>query len=162
MLSIQTILHPTDFSERSTAALPVACSLARSCHAKLLVLHVAKPPVEDYGGGIVSPETERGWEEMRKSLECVRCAGCAVQVDYLLLEGEPAAQIVQAAKETKCDLIVMGTHGRTGLKRLLTGSVAEHVLRNAPCAVLTVKAAPGDEHQYLADEVNLCRTQGVP
>jgi nucleotide-binding universal stress UspA family protein len=63
-----------------------------------------------------------------------------VRVRYLLVEGNPAAEILSAAREGNCDLIVMGTHGRTGLNRLLMGSVAEEVVRKAPCPVLTVRA----------------------
>ncbi len=75
---------------------------------------------------------------IREALEALRVPG--VEVEYRLMEGEPGTTIVQAARETGCDLIVMGTHGRGLLLRVLLGSVAEDVLRRAPCPVMTVKA----------------------
>jgi nucleotide-binding universal stress UspA family protein len=79
-------------------------------------------------------------EEMEKELKGIRVPDRKVQVERLLEEGDPAAQILRVAQETNCDLIVMGSHGRTGLDRLLMGSVAEQVVRRASCPVLTVKA----------------------
>jgi nucleotide-binding universal stress UspA family protein len=103
------------------------------------VLHIVEPPAVVYGGGIVSPKTEEHWEELRAKLRQLRPEDPKVHVEHLLVEGDPVAQILRGATETNCDLIVMGTHGRTGLSRLLMGSVAEGVIRKAACPVLTVK-----------------------
>ena len=144
MIPIKVILHPTDFSPRSEQALQLACALARDAGARLIVLHVLERPLIVYGGVALAPPAPRPSEEERRQrreqLQQVRPADPAIAVEHRLEEGDPATAIVQVAQETGCDLIVMGTHGRTGLGRLLMGSVAEKVLRDAPCLVLTVKA----------------------
>jgi nucleotide-binding universal stress UspA family protein len=76
---------------------------------------------------------------LRRELERVKRLDAAVKVEHLLADGHPAKEIVRTANENDCDLVVMGTHGRTGLRRLLTGSVAEEVLRRATCPVRIVK-----------------------
>jgi nucleotide-binding universal stress UspA family protein len=140
MLAIKTILHPTDFSERSDQAFRLACSLARDHGARVIVLHVAPPPMATTVGGVMTPEPGRHDEEYWDRLRRVRPDDLGVPVEYLLAEGSPAEGVLRAARQTQCDLIVMGTHGRTGLGRALMGSVAEVVVRKAPCLVLTVKA----------------------
>jgi nucleotide-binding universal stress UspA family protein len=140
MFRIQTILHPTDFSEPSRYAFETACALARDYHARLVLMHVVPPyiaaevyippPPEDY--------REKVWEEFRE-LQARDPKVRELRVETLIREGDPAAEILRLARETNPDLIVMGTHGRTGLRRVLMGSVAEKVLRRAPCPVLTVK-----------------------
>jgi nucleotide-binding universal stress UspA family protein len=132
MLSIQTILHPTDFSERSGYAFQLACSLARDHGARLIVLHVMPVPLVQ--------EKRLYREEMAAELNRLRAPNAQVRVEHRLEEGDAATQILRVAQETSCDLIVLGTHGRTGLGRLLMGSVAEQVLRMASCPVLTVRA----------------------
>jgi nucleotide-binding universal stress UspA family protein len=132
MLRIQTILHPTDFSERSRYAFQPACSLARDHGARLIVLHVMPVPLVQ--------EKRLYREEMAEELNRLRAPDTQVQVEHRLEEGDAATQILRVALETGCDLIVLGTHGRTGLGRLLMGSVAEQVLRMASCPVLTVRA----------------------
>ncbi len=94
-----------------------------------------------YGGGELyyGGEDEANREELRKSLLQVMPADHTVPYDHMLLVGDPATAIAQAAEREGADLIVMGTHGRTGLTRLLMGSVAEAVVRKARCPVLTVK-----------------------
>jgi nucleotide-binding universal stress UspA family protein len=139
MLPIRTILHPTDFSERSGYAFRLACALARDCGARLLVLHVMPPPLMAYGGGPFPAEPERYEEHLREKLHQLRPAGPEVAVEHLMAQGEAAEEILRIASDMSCDLIVMGTHGRTGMGRLLMGSVAEWVLRAAPCPVLTVR-----------------------
>ena len=137
MLPIQTILHPTDFSSHSRCAFQLACSLAKDHGARLIVLHVVAPPVA-YGEGMVSMEPE-DWERLQVMLHELRPPDPQVRVEHRLADGDPARQILGTAQESKCDLIVMGTHGRTGLTRLLMGSVAEQVVRKAGCPVLTIK-----------------------
>lgn len=138
MLQLQTILHPTDFSDRSEYAFRLAGSLARDHGARLVVLHVMPPPVA-YGETGFVMELQGYRATVEKELHQVRLPDPGVHVEYRLEEGNAASLIVEVASETNCDLIVMGTHGRTGLRRLLLGSVAEKVMRKAPCPVLTVK-----------------------
>ena len=140
MAPIRTILHPTDFSGPADLAFGVACALARDFGARLVVLHVVEFPANVY------PEATRHedpalrhpalWDKVRR----LRPPSPAAAVEYRLADGDAAAEVVRAAGETGSDLIVMGTHGRSGLKHLLMGSVAEQVVRKAPCPVLTVKA----------------------
>src|SRR5262245_23503684 len=147
MLPIRRVLHPTDFSERSQAAFRLACGVARDHNAPLLVLHVI-PPAVVYGEGIVAVPTPGYTEEMRAKLHEVLSHEPNVVLEHKLVEGDPAAEILRVAREAVCDLIVLGTHGWTGLRRLLMGSVAEEVVRKAHCPVLTVKTpfpAGGEE-----------------
>jgi universal stress protein A len=139
MLRIATILHPTDFSPRSEHAFHLACSLARDHGGRVIVLHVAEPPVVGYGGAI-TPPPEGDWKALEAQLRRVQAPGARVPVEHRLEEGDPVAEILRVAREGNCDLIVMGTHGRTGLAHLLMGSVAERVVRKATCAVLVVKS----------------------
>ena len=136
---IHTILYPTDFSERSESAFHLACSLARDHGAQLIVLHVIPPPVSH--GEVVARQQPNGYrEQMCDWLYRLQAPGSRLDIDHRLTDGEPYAEILRVAEDDSCDLIVMGTHGRTGLPRLLMGSVAEPVLRRASCPVLTVKA----------------------
>jgi nucleotide-binding universal stress UspA family protein len=136
-----TILYPTDLEAATGAAFPLACALARDRGAGLLVLHVYPPPV-CHGELVARRQPDSYYEDLEQRLHRHRPPDPTTPVEYRLVEGEAADEILRAAEDSGCDLIVMGTHGRTGLSRLLLGSVAEQVLRRAPCPVLTVKAAP--------------------
>ena len=145
MFQPRLILHPTDFSESSAYAFRVATDLARQNQATLLVLHVAEtlgPANVTYGEAVSKLEPEgyrrRLADDLRQSLPPPE----GVPVQYLVADGDPAGEISRLAAEHHCDLIVMGTHGRTGLQRLLMGSIAEKVMRLAPCPVLTAKSPP--------------------
>jgi nucleotide-binding universal stress UspA family protein len=144
MLPIKTILHPTDFSERSDAAYRLAGALARDYDARLVIVHVAEPPVAIYGPDLILPPTESYEQPLRAKLQELTRRDPTIRVEERFVEGDPAKEILRVAKETQCDLIVMGTHGRTGLGRLLMGSVAEQVVRKARCPVLTVKTPLAD------------------
>ncbi len=138
MFLIRKILFPTDFSEHSQAAFEVACALARDYRAELLVVHVHRPPQVFAPDGIALAVPEEPLD-LRAKLAQVRPADSQVKVEHHLAEGDPTTEILNIAQSRGSDLIVMGTHGSTGLSRLLMGSVAESVLRKAPCPVLTVR-----------------------
>ena len=138
-MKINTILHPTDFSEAAGYAFKMACSLARDHRAQVFVLHAIPPPLT-HGEELARAAPDSFRDQLWRELEGIKPADASVQVEYLLSEGHPAKEIVKVAKENACDLIVMGTHGRTGIAHLLLGSVAEHVVRHAPCPVLTVRS----------------------
>jgi nucleotide-binding universal stress UspA family protein len=140
MLPIRTILHPTDFSDYSRAAFELACALARDYGAELIVLHVNQTTAIYAPDGIVASAPIEEPYELRAKLAQLRPDDPRVKVEYKLLDGEPVEQILKAAASANADLIVLGTHGATGLSRLLMGSVAEDVLRRALCPVLTVRA----------------------
>ena len=139
MLPIHTILHPTDFSARARSAFDLACELARDYDARLVVIHV-KPP-RMMGGEvhalITTPEAVD--RELRGELDKLQPPDDSIKIERVLEEGDAGTEILRIAKEISSDMIVMGTHGRTGLSRLLMGSVAEVVSRKARCPVLTVK-----------------------
>ena len=145
-MEIQKILFPTDFSHTGDAALSLAASLARERGAVLLIVHVEEPP-HAYGGGEMyygMPEPAR--EDLKEMLEKVEPAGPPPAIERRLVTGDPAATIARLAEEEHVDLIVMGTHGRTGVMRLLMGSVAEAVVRQANCPVMTFKQPAGTAH----------------
>jgi nucleotide-binding universal stress UspA family protein len=141
MLAIRAILHATDFSANSEIAFRIACSLARDYGARLVVLHVDVPPIVPVGEGIGLPQPiiPRDLKPLREQLHQLKPPDPKVRVEHLLVEGDPVTEILRVVSESKCDVIVMGTHGRTGLSRLLMGSVAEQIVRKAPCPVVTVK-----------------------
>ena len=139
MLSFRTILHPTDFSECSNYAFHVACSLARAHGTRVILVHVTSDLVALVPFVTLPPDPSDIREQLQKQLSDLQSSEPDVRIDRHLREGDPGTEILRLAQEIKCDLIVMGTHGRTGLGRLLVGSVAEQVLRKAPCPVLTVK-----------------------
>jgi nucleotide-binding universal stress UspA family protein len=139
MLSLGTILHPTDFSEHSEFAFRLACALAWDYKARLVLLHVTPLPMAIYAGGAVPPDPWPDIEEAKAKLRDLEGQVQGVRVESQVMEGDPVDMILRAAEETHSDMIVMGTHGRTALSRLLLGSVAEAVLRKAPCPVLTSK-----------------------
>ncbi len=136
-MQLHGILHATDFSEQSAHAFEVACSLARQYRVPLFVLHVAAPPVVGPDEAM-SPSSEYLREE-RQRLERMQSPFPGVQIHWQLVEGDPAEEILRAAEELPCNLIVLGSHGRTGLARLLMGSVAEEVVRRAEQPVLVIK-----------------------
>lgn len=139
-MSAKKILFPTDFSRSSDAGLQYATVLARDTGATLLIAHVEEPPAA-YGGGemyygILEPDNSELWRMLRE----VKPTDPAVAFEHRLLRGDPAGEVVQLAEDEQVDMIVMGTHGRTGFKRLLMGSVAEAIVRRATCPVLCLKA----------------------
>ena len=140
-MATKTILFPTDFSTASDAALVHAEALAKSSGASLLIVHVEEPPLA-YGGGelyygLPEPDSER----IQKMLDDVRPKDPAVPFTHRLTMGDPAGEIVRLATDEQAEMIVLGTHGRTGMTRLLMGSVAEAIVRRAPCPVLVYREA---------------------
>ena len=138
-MNMNKILFPTDFSHTGDEALALATSLARDTGAKLLIVHVEEPPVA-YGGGemyygVPDPNTD----QLRDMLHEVKPADPNVEVEHHLITGDPSSAIPRFAESEEVDMVVLGTHGRTGLTRLLMGSVAEAIVRRSPCPVLTYK-----------------------
>lgn len=136
MPHIHTILHPTDLSEISNAAFRLACAFARDYGAELLVLHVYPPPIN----GAEEIDRDRSDEMEHDLLDAVHKLvprDPTINTAYRIEEGFPTEVILEVARG--CDLIVMGTHGRGGITRAFMGSVAEHVLREANCPVITVR-----------------------
>ena len=137
-MQAKRILCPVDFSETSDVALDVASKLARENEAKLFIVHVEENPTVVHPGvfGGLPPVA---WKERHKLSDTLPTA-TDVRFEHDLLVGDPANEIVGFAERKNIDLIVMGSHGVTGLLRLLMGSVAEGVVRRSPVPVLTLKA----------------------
>jgi nucleotide-binding universal stress UspA family protein len=133
------ILFPTDFSHTGDAALSLATILARDTGATLIIVHVEEPPVAYGGGEMYYGVPEPAYEEIERMLREITPPDKNIAFEHRMITGDPASAIVRLAEEEHVDLIVMGTHGRTGLSRLLMGSVAEAIVRRAPCPVLTFK-----------------------
>jgi universal stress protein A len=142
------IVHPTDFSECAEQARDLAVELAQALGAELILLHVAVEAPLFREGLIRARELERIFEEQRewakKALEerAAECRGKRVPTLARIVTGVPHQGIVETAKREGAAFIVMGTHGRGGLEHFFLGSVAERVIRAAPCAVVTRRAAP--------------------
>jgi len=135
----QRILHPTDFSEPCDHAFRLACALARDHKSRVILFHVVPPPIVVYGEGAIAMDPWETHESCAEKLRKLKAKEPRVEIEVRQGDGEAVPEILRIARETECGLIVMGTHGRTGLGRLLMGSVAEGVMRKAPCPVLTVK-----------------------
>lgn len=146
-MQIRTILLPTDFSECGNFAFSYAASLARMFGASIICVHVIEPMVPTVGySGMTEPlpiaditdQLEDSAErELPKIAEREEFAG--LKTEEVIVHGEAASEIVRVAKDKNVDLIVVSSHGRTGLGRILFGSTAEAVVRHAPCPVLVVK-----------------------
>ena len=150
MRAIQKILVPIDFSPHAAEATAWAADLARRYDASLTLLHVLQPVAMALPEGYVlmsanalsdlMTEIDRALAQARKDVEATE----RIRPETKLIQGVPFAEIIQFARDGAFDLIVMGTHGRTGLKHALLGSVSEKVVRKAPCPVLTVRMSGHD------------------
>ena len=146
MSRIRRILHPTDFSKASSVAYKRAVDMAKGNRPELVLVHVLIPAIPMMADGYLSPKVYEDMENASRAYgqkhlaALVRKAKQAgVRVKGLLLEGIPHERIATAARSKKADLLVIGTHGRTGFAKLFLGSVASRVLAVAPCPVLTVR-----------------------
>ena len=146
MSRIRRILHPSDFSRASGAAFAKAVEMAKQNRAELLVLHVLASFIPMVGEGYVSPKvyeeieaSARAQAQKQLNVRVTRVKKAGVRVKGILAEGVPHEQIVRAARSKRADLVVIGTHGRTGLAKFFLGSVAGRVVSLARCPVLTVR-----------------------
>ena len=150
MIRLKKVLFPTDFSEYSLSALPYARRFAEAFHAKLYLLHVVEPMrvlADDLlaPASVLQMETEaeeRGRARLHEIVDLPMRA--TLDIEERVIRGVPFAEIVRVAREEEIDLIVLATHGLSGIAHLLIGSTAEKVVRKAPCAVLTVKSPHHD------------------
>lgn len=139
-MNARKILFPTDFSGSSDAAREFATALARDTGATLLIAHVVEPAPHSADFGLGGEGAEAVDEAVsQKQLEKVMPTDPQVRYEHRLLHGSAVPEIVQCAADEDVDLVVIGSHGRRGLLRMVMGSVAEGVVRKADCPVLTVK-----------------------
>jgi nucleotide-binding universal stress UspA family protein len=141
--SVKKILCPLDFSNTALEALDYAVDFARHNAGQLILLHVVDNPLtEQYGPTAQNfyAEVEHALEKSKQMLaDVARTHAVGVPCEIIAKRGNPYEEIIDVATAQQADLIVMSTHGRTGSQRLLIGSVAEKVVRTAPCPVLTVR-----------------------
>jgi nucleotide-binding universal stress UspA family protein len=140
---VKRIFIPTDFSDCSEEAVEYAISLAQVFQARVFLLHVMEPVVYGLDFSVTHPGAEptvrqRLGEMMQQRVEKIR--GLGIEAEGHFVTGTPFVEIIKAAQKHAADLIIMGTHGRTGLAHILLGSTAERVIQRARCPVLTVKA----------------------
>lgn len=140
------VLHATDFSPASRAAFTAAVQMAKRTHADLELLHVALPPAAYLESGVATPgDVERLAEatfreaERRLGALARAAARAGVRATMRVRLGIPVTAIVDEARRLRADVLVVGTHGRSGVPRVFLGSVAARVAALAPCAVLTVR-----------------------
>jgi nucleotide-binding universal stress UspA family protein len=143
--TFSSLVVPTDFSAGSSAAAEYALWLAGKTKAKIVFLHVMEPTAYSVDFALTRPDLsadvrQRVGEALRQLVDEARSRG--VSAEQALAVGAPFAEIEKTAADRKADLIVMGTHGRTGMAHVVLGSTAERVVRLASCPVLTVKASP--------------------
>jgi len=139
------VVHPSDFSRASGAAFKKAVEMAKAGRGELMIVHVQSPVAPFAGEGYVSPKTyediaasSRAWAQKQLDKLLAKAKTSGVRAKGFVLEGVAHDQIARFARSRRADLIVMGTHGRSGLAKLFLGSVAERVVAAAPCPVLTV------------------------
>ena len=141
------ILFATDCSSRDRPSFQLACLFARAWQAKLLIAHADNSQTNP-------PQVELPGEDIRHQLHEFVPADLEINYDHILRQGDPADVIFELEKEHNVDLIVLGTHGRKGIERMIWGSVAERVIRNAECAVLTLNPHIQESTEMLLEETN--------
>ncbi|MCI0682157.1 MAG: universal stress protein [Gemmataceae bacterium] len=139
MLPIRTILFGADFSKHSEHAFALAAALARDYSARLIIAHVRELPAVAVGEFGAAPALGEDLDDAKARLFAIKPAEATVAVEHVLVTGTPAVDLLELSETHHADLIVVGSHGRTGLARLLMGSVAERIVRGAKCPVLVVK-----------------------
>ncbi len=144
MIKLKKILVPTDFSENAKLGLDYAKEFATTFGAEVIVVHITEPPIYPIGPGMVPV----AWESMESDIraytdkhlqEAKESFGEAIKVKVVHREGAPFVELIKLAKEEDVHMIIMSTHGYTGLKHMLLGSTTEKVVRKAHCPVLTVR-----------------------
>ena len=142
---IKKILVPIDFSDYSKSALKYAVNFCKDCNAEMVLIYVVEPviyPPDFSMGQIAIPSVNAEWDERAKQ-ELEKLAKeqipASVQVKTIIKTGKPFVEIIETAGELDVDLIIIATHGRSGMEHILFGSTAEKVVRKAPCPVLTLR-----------------------
>ena len=147
MITLKKIMLPTDFSENAAHALSYAGDLAKTFGARIDLVHVHQSPIYTGAFGYGTVELPANYEDETRKAVLARLDDQRekldqdIEVKTTFLEGAPFQELIRYAAENDIDLIVMSTHGYTGLKHVLLGSTAERVVRVAPCPVLTIRPA---------------------
>lgn len=141
--TIKKVLVPIDFSDYSKSALKYAVNFAKLFNAEIILIYVVEPviyPPDFSMGQIAMPSLNTEWDERAKDeLDKLAKSEISTSVKTILKTGKPFVEIIETAKEENIDLIIIATHGHTGVEHILFGSTAEKVVRKAPCPVLTLR-----------------------
>ncbi|HHT9137522.1 MAG TPA: universal stress protein [Candidatus Wunengus sp. YC60] len=144
MIKLKKILCPIDFSACSTYALSYAIDLSLKDHASLYLIHVIEPYMSDIGD--ILKQIDLLLDDKQTDSLKIRLINLIpneirtnISIDAMVVKGIPFVEIIKAAKDRQVNLIVMGTHGKTGLEHILIGSVAERVIQRSPCPVLSIR-----------------------
>lgn len=154
MVQIRKILFPTDFSDHSVHALTYAVSFAESFKTEIHVLHIVDEAYQYWmamgpGALPVGPPPDEMLALSKKEMDKfvgLKLVGVKFPITKMVLVGRPFMEIIRYARDEKIDMIVMGTHGRSGLRHAILGSVTERVVRKAPCPVLTIRSP---DHEFV-------------
>ncbi len=144
-MEIKRILFATDFSEGSSNALPYAVDMAKHYGARLYFVHVIYDVSKTAGWYVPHVSIDEMYKDMEKSARAeleksfIEEMRGIKDIEYIILKGTPYEEITRFVEENKIDMIVLGTHGRKGIDRMIFGSTAEQIVRNAPCPVLSVR-----------------------
>ena len=138
--AIRRILLATDLSAASDVATAHAVELARGLRAELIVVSVIDPSTHQPGPALARLDQRRAAHELAAQALVLSGRRAGVSIHFLVWEGDPGPAIVEAAIAEQVDLVVVGSHGRNRVERLVLGSVSDHVVRNAPCPVLIARA----------------------
>ncbi len=146
MTPMRRILFASDFSKASAKAFATAVTLAKANRATVTILHVIVPFVPFTSEDVIRGDTleqisieTRRWSQRQLAKLTAKAKKAGIRAVGLIVEGDPAGQIVRAARSKRADLVVVGTHGRTGLTKFFVGSVAQRVVATAPCPVVVVR-----------------------
>jgi len=148
------VLCAVDFSPSTKMTIETARQLAEANKGTVILLHVVPMPVEAIGQPLMVEPLSGAEDDARRRLNRIASEGLTNAYEIVVVTGDPAASIIEAAEEHGADLIVMATHGRTGLSHFFLGSVAERVVRESPVPVMTVRA-PSEKHRLLSQSVLL-------
>lgn len=150
----QRVLCAVDFSPRTKMTVEMARQIAEANKGTVILLHVVPIAVEAIGQPLMVEPLTGAEEDARKRLNRIACKSLTHSYEILVVTGDPAASIIECARDQAADLIVMATHGRTGLSHFFLGSVAERVVRESSVPVMTVRA-PSDKPWRFSESVLL-------
>jgi nucleotide-binding universal stress UspA family protein len=153
-MSFRKVLCAVDFGPSTKMTIEMARQIAESNNGTVILFHVVPMPVEAIGQPLMVEPLAGAEDDARKRLNRIASESLTHSYEILVVTGDPAASIIASAEEQAADLVVMATHGRTGISHFFLGSVAERVVRESSVPVMTVRA-PSEKHRLLSQSVLL-------
>ena len=146
------VLCAVDFSPSTTMTIEMARQIAEANKGTVILFHVVPMPIEAIGQPLMVEPIAGAEDDARKRINRIASESLSHSYEILVVTGDPASSIIESAREQNADLIVMATHGRTGISHFFLGSVAERVVRESSVPVMTVRA-PSQKHRLLSESV---------